>query len=109
MQKTPEITTVMTGEPLAQQHIEILNLADTPHLSDDFRTTIAPYGMWLTYRRETGAADYTWHANVSGYRALANKVVDMDSASISLWSTTPGVDVPDWLMGLIKKYAPSSW
>ena len=63
--------------------------------------------MWLTCRRETGATDYTWHANVSGYRVLANGVVDMDSASISLWSTTPGIDVPDWLMGLIKKYAPS--
>jgi hypothetical protein len=29
--------------------------------------------------------------------------------SIHLWSTTPGDDAPDWLMDLIKKYAPSSW
>jgi hypothetical protein len=105
----PQTEKSMTVEPRAQQHTEILNLADTPHLSDDFRTTIAPYGMWLTYRRETGATDYTWHANISGYRVLANGVVDMDSASISLWSTTPGIEAPDWLMGLIKKYAPSSW
>lgn len=105
----PQTEKVMTIEPLAQQHSEILRLADMPHLSDGFRTTIAPYGVWLTYRRETGATDYTWHANVSGYRVLPNKVVDMDAASISLWSTTPGVDVPGWLMKLIEKYAPSSW
>ncbi len=33
----------------------------------------------------------------------------MVADNISLWSTTPGVDVPDWLMSLIEKYAPSSW
>lgn len=109
MPKTAKASVPMTVEPLAQQHIEILRLADTPHLSNDFDLTIAPYSVWITYRRETGASEYTWDANVSGYRVLANGVVDMDSRSIHLWSTTPYNDAPAWLMGLIEKYAPSSW
>ncbi|WP_333745879.1 hypothetical protein [Streptomyces sp. IBSBF 2950] len=111
MSKTAKASAAMTVEPLAQQHIEILRLADTPHLSNNFDLTLAPYGVWITYRREAGASEYTWHANVSGYRVLANGVVDMDAAHIELWSTTPAPynDVPDWLMGLIEKYAPSSW
>jgi hypothetical protein len=109
MPKTAKASPVMSVQPLAQQHIEILRLADTPHLSNDFDLTLAPYSVWITYRRETGASEYTWDANVSGYRVLANGVVKTDSHSIHLWSTTPGNDTPDWLTGLIDRYAPSSW
>lgn len=107
MPKTAKASVTMTVEPLAQQHIEILRLADTPHLSNGFDRTIAPYGVWITYRRETGASEYTWHANVSGYRVLANGVVDMDLAHLELWSQADEDVTPDWLMGLIEDRAPS--
>ncbi|TRO56202.1 hypothetical protein [Streptomyces sp. IB201691-2A2] len=97
-------------ERLAQQHTEILHLEDQPHLSDHF-TTIPPYSVWITYRLEAGATEHTWDAAVSGYRVLGNGVVDVDSASITLHGTNP-FDLeatPEWLTGLIEKYAPSSW
>ncbi|MER6958215.1 hypothetical protein [Streptomyces sp. NPDC000618] len=98
-------------ERLAQQHVEVLRLADQPHLSDGLRTTIAPYSVWITYRLEAGASEHTWEAAVSGYRVLGNGVVDMDAASITLRSTSP-FDLeatPERLTALIEKYAPSSW
>jgi len=98
------------AERLAQQHTEILRLTDQPQLSDRF-TTIAPYSVWITYRREADATETTWEATVSGYRVLPNGVVDMDGASITLRSTNPfDTDAtPEWLMAQIEKYTPSSW
>jgi len=97
-------------ERLAQQHTEILRLTETPQLADPvFDLRIAPYCVWITYRREAGATETTWEAAVSGYRVLANGVVDMDARSITLRSGTDRDVTPDWLMGLIEKYAPSSW
>lgn len=95
----------MTVEPLTQQHVEILRLADTPQLSNGFDLTIAPS---TGCGSPTGAREYTWNANISGYRVLANGVVDMDATSISLWNDDRDI-TPHWLMGLIEKYAPSSW
>ncbi|AVH61772.1 MULTISPECIES: hypothetical protein [Streptomyces] len=109
MPKTAKASVTMTVEPLSQQHIEVLRLADTPHLSNNFDLTIAPYSVWITYRRETGASEYAWDANVSGYRVLANGVVDMDPANIHLWSGPYQQDTPDWLMDLIERFAPTSW
>lgn len=106
MQKTTETPATMSVEPLAQERIEVLRLADTPHLTDGGRT-IAPYCVWITYRRETGATEHSWHANVSGYRVLANGVVDMDATNIKLWSHVDQDVTPGWLMGLIEKYTPS--
>ncbi|MFD3484980.1 hypothetical protein [Streptomyces sp. NPDC058665] len=85
----------------------MLERADTPQLSDGFDTTLAPYGARITYRRETGASEHTWHASVSGYRVLANGIVDMDATSIELSSTTDTTVTPDWLMRLIEGHAPS--
>ncbi|MEU9157932.1 hypothetical protein AB0D59_47265 [Streptomyces sp. NPDC048417] len=49
---------VAPGERLAQQHIEILRLADRPHLADPtFDLKVAPYVAWITYRREAGATE----------------------------------------------------
>ncbi|WP_069874450.1 hypothetical protein [Streptomyces malaysiensis] len=107
MQKATQALAKMSVEPLAQQHVEILRLADTPHLSDGFNKKIAPYGVWITYQRDTGASEYTWHANVSGYRVLANGVIGTDATHIELWSQTDEDDTPDWLMGLIEDRAPS--
>ncbi|MFD3931743.1 hypothetical protein [Streptomyces sp. NPDC058614] len=107
MQKTTNTPATMSVEPLAQEHIEILRLADTPQLSNDFDLTIAPYGVWITYRRETGASETTWNANVSGYRVLHNGVVDMDATHINLWSHVDQDITPDWLRGLIEDRAPS--
>lgn len=59
--------------------------------------------------RETGATEYAWDANVSGYRVLSNGVVDMDPANIHQWSDPYQQDTPDWLMDLIDRYAPGSW
>lgn len=95
-------------ERLAQLHTEILNLPDKPHLSDRW-DTIAPYVVWITYRLEAGAATSSWEAVVSGYRVLANGVVDMDAASITLRSGTDQDVTPEWLAGLIEQYAPASW
>ncbi|MGW1364953.1 hypothetical protein ACWCQP_47105 [Streptomyces chartreusis] len=97
-------------ERLAQQHTEILRLTDKPHLSDHGET-IAPYCVWITYRLEAGATTHTWDVNVSGYRVLANGVVDMDAASTHLHSTNPfdAEATPKWLMDLIERYAPTSW
>lgn len=97
-------------EPLAQQHTEILRLAFTPYLAaptSDLR--IAPYSVWITYRREAGATETTWEAAVSGNRVLPNQVVDMDADSITLRSLTDQDVTPDWLTGLIEKYAPDAW
>lgn len=97
-------------EPLAQQRTEILRLAFTPYLAhptSDLR--IAPYSVWITYRREAGTSKTTWEAVVSGNRVLRNGVVDMDAASITLRSESDQDVTPDWLTGLIEKYAPSSW
>ncbi|MCQ8835832.1 hypothetical protein [Streptomyces malaysiensis] len=107
MQKTIEAPAKMSVEPLAQQHIEILRLADTPHLSDGFNKKIAPYSVWITYQREPGASEYTWHANVSGYRVLANGVIDMDATHVELRSQTDKDVTPGWLMGLIEDRAPN--
>jgi hypothetical protein len=111
MQHTTGTSTTpkMTVEPLAQEHIEILRLADTPHLSNGSGTTIAPYSVWITYRRETGATEHTWNANVSGYKVLANGVVDMDATSIKLWSQADQDITPDWLMTLIADRTPATW
>ncbi|MFI1031261.1 hypothetical protein [Streptomyces sp. NPDC020951] len=98
-------------ERLAEQHVEILRPVDQPRLSSGFRTAIAPYSVWITYRLETGASEHTWEAAASGYRVLGNGVADMDAAGIHLHSTNP-FDMeatPEWLMTLIEKYAPSSW
>ncbi|MEU9190031.1 hypothetical protein AB0D14_36960 [Streptomyces sp. NPDC048484] len=88
---------------------------DQPQLSDHF-TTVAPYCVWITYRLEAGATQTTGEAAVSGYRVLPNGVVGMDAASITLHSANPfGANpfdadaAPDWLTGLIEKYAQSSW
>lgn len=99
----------MTVEPLAQQHIEILRLADMPHLSNGSDLKIAPYCVWITYRRQAGASEYAWDANVSGYKVLVNDVVDMDAVNIHLWSETDRDITPDWLMALIKQFAPATW
>jgi hypothetical protein len=80
----------MTVEPFAQERIEILRLVDTPHLSNGYDKTIAPYSVWITYRRETGATEHTWHANVSGYRVLANGVVDMNAPTSSCGARPTG-------------------
>ncbi|MGW0949893.1 hypothetical protein ACWD4O_46250, partial [Streptomyces sp. NPDC002623] len=50
---------------------------------------VAPYSVWVTYRRETGTTEYTWHANVSGYRVLANGVVDLAAAAASVVAEEP--------------------
>lgn len=110
MQKTANpAAPKLTVEPLAQEHIEILRLADAPHLSNGFDITIAPYSVWITYRCETGAPECTWNANVSGYRVLANGVVDMDATSIKLWSQADQDITPHWLMTLIEDRAPAAW
>ena len=97
-------------ERLAQQHTEILRLAFTPYLADSvFDLRIAPYCVWITYRREADASETTWEAAVSGNRVLRNGVVDMDADSITLRSQTHQDVTPDWLMSLIEKYAPTSW
>jgi hypothetical protein len=97
-------------ERLAQQHTEILRLAFTPYLADPVADlTIAPYSVWITYRREADATDTTWEAVVSGNRVLRNGVVDMDADSITLRSVTDQDVTPDWLAGLIEVYAPGSW
>ncbi|MGW2050765.1 hypothetical protein ACWCPF_37175 [Streptomyces sp. NPDC001858] len=57
-------------ERLAQQHVEVLRLADQPHLSDGLRTTIAPYSVW-TYRLEASASEHTWEAAVSAIASWA--------------------------------------
>lgn len=106
-QKATETPETVSVEPVAQERTEILRLADTPQLSNGFDTTLAPYGVWITYRRETGASEHTWTASVSGYRVLVNGVVDMDATSIELWSTTDDTVTPDWLMRLIEGHAPS--
>lgn len=106
----PQTEKAMTVEPLAQQHTEILRLADTPQLADPvFDLKIAPYVVWITYRRETGATETIWEAAVSGYRVLPNGVVDMDARSITVRSGTDRDVTPEWLMGLIEKYVPGSW
>ncbi|MFE1930625.1 hypothetical protein ACFW95_09665 [Streptomyces sp. NPDC059474] len=104
MQKAIETPVKMSVEPLAQEYVEILRLADTPHLSNSFDKTIAPYSVWITYRREAGVTEHTWHADVSGYRVLANGVVDMDATSVD--PGRRGRD-PHWLTGLIEKHTPS--
>ena len=95
-------------ERIAQQHTEILELADKPHLSDQW-DTIAPYCVWITYRLEAGATEPTWEAVVSGYRVLSNGVVDMDAHSITLRSGTDEDATPGWLTDLIEQYTPTSW
>ncbi|MFF7986956.1 hypothetical protein ACFZDK_49120 [Streptomyces sp. NPDC007901] len=101
---------VAPGERLAQQHIEILRLADRPHLADPtFDLRVAPYVAWITYRREAGATETTWEAAVSGHRVLPNGVVDMDARTVTLRSGIDEDVTPAWLMGLIEKYAPNSW
>lgn len=83
---------------------------DTAHLSNNgFDLTIAPYSVWITYRRETAATAHTWDANVSGYKVLANGVVDIDAASIELCSETDQDLTPDWLMTLIEDRTPATW
>ncbi|MEU6444960.1 hypothetical protein [Streptomyces sp. NPDC047046] len=107
---TADAAAAVDVEQLAQQHTEILRLAFTPFLAHpvaDLR--IAPYSVWITYRREASATDITWEAVVSGNRVLRNGVVDMDADSITLRSLTDQDVTPDWLAGLIEKYAPSSW
>ncbi|WP_460073988.1 hypothetical protein [Streptomyces sp. YKOK-I1] len=101
---------VAPGERIAQQHIEILRLADRPHLaSPTLDLKVAPYGVWITYRCEAGATETTWEAAVSGHRVLTNGVVDMDGRTVTLRSGIDEDVTPDWLMGLIEKYAPTSW
>ncbi|WP_105973676.1 hypothetical protein [Streptomyces geranii] len=47
-------------ERLAQLHTEILRLAKTPQLADPvFDLRIAPYCVWITYRREADATKAT--------------------------------------------------
>ncbi|WP_157874546.1 hypothetical protein [Streptomyces sp. AcH 505] len=96
----------ITVEPLAQEHIQILRLTSTPHLSGGL-DTIAPYSVWITYRLNTGANQHTWTAAVSGYRVLRNGVTDMDAASIVLTNLADQDTTPDWLTDLIAKYTPS--
>lgn len=97
----------MTVEPVAAERTEILRLAHTPHLTNSHGgLTIAPYSVWITYRREADQPDHTWHAAVSGYRVLPNGVTDMDAQSITLRSDD---DVPQWLADLVSSYTPSNW
>ncbi|MGW0647683.1 hypothetical protein ACWD4T_02570 [Streptomyces umbrinus] len=107
---TADVVATVDVEPLAQQHTEILRLAFTPYLADPvFDLRIAPYVVWITYRREADATETTWEAVVSGNRVLPNGVVDMDAASITLCSQTDQDVSPDWLASLIEKYVPGSW
>ncbi|MFF3968018.1 hypothetical protein ACFYZI_41515 [Streptomyces griseorubiginosus] len=107
---TADAVAAVDVEPLAQQHTEILRLAFTPYLADPtFDLRIAPYSVWITYRREAGATQTTWEAAVSGNRVLPNGVVDMAADSITLRSATDQDVTPDWLAALIEKYTPDSW
>ncbi|WP_199546362.1 hypothetical protein [Streptomyces sp. N35] len=109
MTKTVQPCETMTVEPVAQQHVEILRLAGTPHLSNHFDLTIAPYAATITYRREADASEYSWDATVSGYRVPPNGVADMESRSIHVWGGPCPSATPNWLLILIKRYAPDSW
>ncbi|MEU0413576.1 hypothetical protein ABZ307_38095 [Streptomyces griseorubiginosus] len=107
---TADAVAAVDVEPLAQQHSEILRLAFTPYLAaPTFDLRIALYSVWVTYRRTAGATKTPREAAVSGNRVLRNGVVDMAANSITLRSVTDQDVTPDWLAGLIEKYAPDSW
>jgi hypothetical protein len=96
----------MSVEHLADVRIATLRLANTPHLSNDLET-IAPYGVWITYRLDAGATEHTWDANVSGYRVTNGVVKENAHANIHLWSTTPFDITPDWLKDEIESHTPA--
>ncbi|MFF7764221.1 hypothetical protein [Streptomyces griseorubiginosus] len=104
MPKTETVPAIFV-EQMADVRIAILRLAHTPHLSNSL-DTIAPYGVWITYRLDAGATEHTWDANVSGYR-VTNGVVQEDvPASIQLWSINPYDIAPDWLKREIENHTP---
>jgi hypothetical protein len=107
MQKTTKAPATVSVKKIAQQHVEILRVADTPHLAHhESDLTIAPYGVWITYRREAGTTETTWEADVSGHRVLANGEIDKEADSISLCETDKDL-LPDWLIDLIEQFAPA--
>lgn len=103
---TPAEAAEMTVSLLAEERTVILDLANTPHLTDQGFDTIAPYVVWITYRKHVGETDHTWRAEVSGNRVVGGEVT-IDATTITLRSDGYWHDdVPEWLAKPIADHTP---